>query len=182
MKLIVGLGNPGKEYENTRHNTGFKFLDYYLGDVVFKEKHSALFCEKIINNEKVIFMKPLTFMNESGRAVRKYLDYYKILIDDLLVIYDDMDFEVGSFKIKKSGSAAGHNGIKSIISNIGTEDFKRIRIGISRSKNDKVDYVLGNFSKEDQSKLEDEFKILVKVINDYFKIDFENLMSKYNQR
>lgn len=182
MKLVVGLGNPGKEYENTRHNVGFRFIDYYLGDELFKEKNSALFCEKTISGEKVIFLKPLTYMNDSGRAVRKFLDYYKISIKDLLVIYDDMDFEVGSFKIKKNGSAAGHNGIKSIISNIGTEEFKRIRIGISRSKYDKINYVLGNFGKEEQNKLNKEFETLKNVLNDYFKLDFEVLMSKYNKR
>lgn len=182
MKLVVGLGNPGKEYENTRHNVGFKFIDFYLGNELFKEKNSALFLEKIINGEKVIFLKPLTYMNDSGRAVRKYLDYYKISVEDLLVIYDDMDFEVGKFKIKKNGSAAGHNGIKSIINNIRTEEFKRIRIGISRSKEDKVNYVLGNFGKVEQKKLDEEFIKIKEVLDNYFKMDFETLMSKYNQR
>lgn len=180
MKLIVGLGNPGKEYEKTRHNVGFGFLDYYLGDVSFKEKDSALFYEKNINGEKVIFLKPLTYMNESGRAVRKYADYYKVNIDDILVIYDDMDFEVGSFKIKKSGSAAGHNGIKSIINNLGTEDFKRVRIGIGRSKSDKVNYVLGKFSKEDLESINKVYQKISKVIDDFVVLDFEKLMSKYN--
>lgn len=180
MKLIVGLGNPGKEYEGTRHNVGFSFIDFYLGNVSFKEKNTAMIYEKDINGEKVIFMKPLTFMNESGLAVRKYVNYYKINIDDILIIYDDMDFEVGTFKIKKNGSAAGHNGIKSIISHLGTEEFKRIRIGISRNKNDKVNYVLGKFSKEDIEKLDVVYKKVGNALDDFFKMDFERVMSKYN--
>jgi len=180
MKLVVGLGNPGKEYENTRHNVGFSFLDYYLGDVSFKERDNAYFFEKDINGEKVIFLKPLTFMNESGRAVRRFVDYYKIDLDDVLIVYDDMDFDVGFFKVKKSGSAAGHNGIKSIISYLGTENFKRVRIGISRSKYDKVNYVLGKFSKDDLDKLNGVFQIVSKVVEDFVVLDFEKLMSKYN--
>ncbi len=180
MKLVVGLGNPGKEYDGTRHNVGFSFLDYYLGEVDFKKKDNSLIYEKNINGEKVLFLKPITYMNDSGIAVRKIMDYYKIEIGDILVIYDDMDFEVGKFKIKKSGSAAGHNGVKSIISHLNTENFKRIRIGISRSKDDKVDFVLGKFSKEDYAKLQDVFGKLKLVLDDYFKLDFEKLMSKYN--
>jgi PTH1 family peptidyl-tRNA hydrolase len=180
MKIIVGLGNIGKEYEKTRHNVGFMFLDFYLGQVMFKEKKLGLYYEKNVNGEKVIFLKPTTYMNDSGLAIRSFLDYYKIDIEDLLVIYDDMDFDVGSFKIKKSGSAAGHNGIKSIIRHLGTENFKRIRIGISREKRDKINYVLGNFSKSDQEILNSEFELLNKVLDDYFVLDFEKLMSKYN--
>lgn len=181
MKLIVGLGNPGKEYEQTRHNVGFSFLDFYLDGFQFKEKYNSLICENIINGEKVIFLKPLTYMNESGRAVRKIKDYYDINIEDILIIYDDMDFELGMLKIKKSGSAAGHNGIKSIINHLGTEEFKRVRIGISRSKYDKVNYVLGKFSKEDLKKLEDVFKTVSNLINDFVIMDFDKLMSKYNK-
>ena len=125
MKLIVGLGNPGKEYELTRHNIGFMALDHYLGNVAFKKKNNALFYEKNINDEKVIFLKPITFMNDSGSAVKYFLNYFNISIEDLLVIYDDMDFDLGNFKLRKFGSSAGHNGIKSIIANLNTEDFKR---------------------------------------------------------
>lgn len=180
MKLVVGLGNPGKEYDNTRHNVGFGFLDYYLGNVNFKEKSKALYYEKDINGEKVIFLKPLTYMNESGLAVRIYMDYYKIDINDILVIYDDMDFDVGTYKIKKNGSAAGHNGIKSIISHLNSDNFKRVRIGISRNKYDKVNYVLGKFSKEEVIKIQDVFNSLSSIIDDYVSMDFEKLMSKYN--
>lgn len=180
MKLIVGLGNPGKEYENTRHNIGFMALDYYLGEVSFKEKNNALLYEKNINGVKTIFLKPLTFMNESGNAVRYFIDYYKIDINDLLIIYDDMDFDVGTFKLKCTGSSGGHNGIKSVISHINTDKFNRVRIGISRSKNDKVNYVLGKFSKEDLKKLDNVFGIVNNIIDDFSKMDFDKLMSKYN--
>ncbi len=180
MKLIVGLGNPGKEYENTRHNVGFMAIDNYLCNVIYKEKMSSMYYEKIIDNEKVIFIKPLTFMNESGIAVRKYIDYYKINIDDILVIYDDMDYQVGKYKIKMSGSSAGHNGIKSIISNLGTSDFKRIRIGISKPKDDIIDYVLGKFNLPELEEVNKVLNIVNNIIDDFFKMDFEKLMSKYN--
>ena len=180
MKLIVGLGNVGKEYENTRHNIGFMAIDSFLGDVSFKEKNQAMYFESIINGEKVIFIKPTTLMNNSGLAVIKYVDFYKINIDDVLVIYDDMDFDVGTFRIKPFGSSGGHNGIKSIISCLGTEKFKRIRVGISKPKSDTINYVLGRFSKLDNSKIEDVLNIISKVIDDFIVLDFDKLMSKYN--
>ena len=113
MKLIVGLGNPGLEYSKTRHNIGFWVIDNYLKNETFKTKDNYEYIEKNINGEKVMFMKPLTFMNNSGIAIKKVVDYYKIDINDILVIYDDMDFEIGKFKLKSNGASAGHNGIKS---------------------------------------------------------------------
>lgn len=180
MKLIVGLGNPGKEYEMTRHNIGFNFIDFYLQGVSYKEKFESLIYEKNINGERVIFLKPLTYMNESGRAVKKVKDYFKINLEDILLIYDDMDFDVGTFKLRKNGSAAGHNGVKSVIQYLGTEEFKRIRIGISREKENKVDYVLGKFDKTDEEKLKIVFKQVSLIINDFMIMDFDRLMSKYN--
>lgn len=180
MKLVVGLGNPGKEYENTRHNIGFMVLDHFLGNVSYKEKNNALLFEKTINGEKVIFLKPLTYMNESGNAVRYFMDYYKIDIENLLIIYDDMDFEVGTLKLKSSGSSGGHNGIKSIINHINTDKFNRLRVGISRSVYDKVNYVLGKFSKEDLEKLNVLFDKVDMIIEDFASIDFDKIMSKYN--
>lgn len=180
MKLIVGLGNPGKEYENTRHNIGFMALDNYLGKVDFKNKDNYAIYEKNINNQKVIFLKPLTYMNESGLAIRKIMDYYKIKIEDILIIYDEMDIEVGKLKIKKSGSSAGHNGIKSIIKHLGTEEFKRIRIGISKPKGDSIDFVLGKFNKQETEKINEVLNTVNNIIEDYIVLDFEKLMSKYN--
>lgn len=180
MKLIVGLGNVGKEYENTRHNIGFMTIDSFLGDVSFKEKNQAMYFEKNNNSEKIIFIKPTTLMNNSGIAVRKYVDFYKIDVQDILVIYDDMDFEVGKFKLKPSGSSGGHNGIKSIISYLGTENFKRIRVGISKPKGDTINYVLGKFSKSEFETISIVLGNLKEVLNDYIIMDFDKLMSKYN--
>ena len=180
MKLIVGLGNPGKEYDNTRHNVGFMALDNYLGDVQFKTKENYSIYEKEINGEKVMFLKPLTYMNDSGIAVRKVMDYYKIKLEDVLIIYDDMDFEVGKFKIKKNGSSAGHNGIKSIIQCLGTENFRRVRIGISKPERGILTFVLGKFSKEDEAILFQILNIVNKIIEDFVKLDFNTLMNKYN--
>lgn len=180
MKLIVGLGNPGDEYKNTRHNIGFMAIDHYLGSTTFKVKNNGMFCEKIINGEKYIFLKPITYMNESGQAVKYFLNYFGLEINDMLVIYDDMDFDLGKYKLKPDGSAAGHNGIKSIIKCLSTENFKRLRIGISKSKYNKVDYVLGKFSSEELSILGNLFITVDNIINDFSKIDFDKLMNNYN--
>ena len=122
----------------------------------------------------------MTYMNNSGASVKKFIDYYKINLDDIIIIYDDMDFDLGQFKIKNSGSSAGHNGIKSIISHINTENFKRIRVGISRNKNDKVNYVLGKFNVEDLEKLNKVLEIVKNIINYFLIIDFDKLMCHYN--
>ncbi len=180
MKLIVGLGNPGKEYEKTRHNVGFMAIDHYLGNESFKSKNNGSYCEKIINNEKIIFLKPLTYMNDSGLAVRYFSDYFNLDISDILIIYDDMDFDVGKYKLKSSGSSAGHNGIKSIIRHLGTENFKRIRIGISKNNINTIDYVLGRFSKEDLFILNNVFNVVDNIIEDFNIYDFDKLMNKYN--
>ena len=165
MKAIFGLGNPDKSYDKTRHNAGFMSLNNYIDEKEFKKKDNYLIAEKFINGEKVLFVKPLTYMNNSGEAVKNVINYYNIDINDILVIY---------------GSSGGHNGIKSIIKYLGTEDFKRIRIGISKSSYDVVDYVLGKFSKEDMNKLKEVFNTINDVIDDFVSLPFEKLMSKYN--
>ena len=180
MKLVVGLGNPGDEYKDTRHNAGFMAVDNYIGTSNFKKKDNYLISEKIINGEKVLFVKPLTYMNESGQAIRKVMDYYKVNLEDILVIYDDMDFKVGMFKLRASGSSGGHNGIKSIIKHLGTQDFKRIRVGISKSEGDTINYVLGKFGKSDLDSLSNVLNTINKVIDDFVVISFDKLMSKYN--
>ena len=116
MKLIVGLGNYGKEYDNTRHNIGFRFLDAYLSvtNVVWKNKFKGLYCEKTINNEKVIFLKPQTYMNLSGESVILFVNYFKIKIEDILVISDDLALPIGTYRLRSQGSAGGHNGLKNI--------------------------------------------------------------------
>lgn len=182
MKLIVGLGNPGKEYEKTRHNIGFMVIDNFSNSkaLSFKSKFNALYAETIINNERVILLKPQTFMNLSGDSVLKFKNYFNINIDDILIIYDDINFEIGDFKIKKFGSSGGHNGINDIINKLKTKDIKRIKIGISKNKFKLKDYVLSDFNQEEQEKLNNIFKITNNIIEDFPNISFEKLMSKYN--
>ena len=186
MKLIVGLGNIGKEYENTRHNMGFMLVDRYLEyrniTDKFKEKFNAMYVETTINNEKVIFIKPTTYMNNSGIAVRAFVDFYKLSSEDILVISDDLDLDLGKFRLRRNGNSGGHNGLKSIISHLGTDDFKRLRIGISNDKDDVINYVLSKFSKKELNDIDTMFDTLVDVLDDYFVMDFTFLMSKYNRK
>ena len=182
MKLIVGLGNPGKEYEKTRHNVGFMAVDAFSSsnNLIFKNKFNALYAETMVNNEKVILLKPQTFMNISGDAVLEFKNYFYLNVDDILVIYDDINFEVGELKIKKSGSSGGHNGINDIINKLKTKNIKRVKIGISKNKFKLKDYVLSSFNSEELEKLNNIFKITNNIIEDFSNIDFEKLMSKYN--
>ena len=186
MKLVVGLGNKGREYENTRHNMGFMLVDRYLQykniTDKFKEKFNAIYIETTINNEKVIFIKPMTYMNNSGIAVRAFLDFYKLNSEDVLVISDDLDLDLGKFRLRRNGSSGGHNGLKSIISHLGTDNFKRLRIGISNDKDDVINYVLSKFSKKELNDIDTMFDTLVDVLDDYFVMDFTSLMSKYNRK
>src|SRR5690554_2068026 len=159
MKLIVGLGNPGKKYSKTRHNVGYMFVDDVVDKLkgkfsIDKQKKCEIF-QTVIDGEKVIFIKPLTYMNLSGQSVYEVSKFYKIDVEDILVVYDDLDLDVGRIKIKPTGSSGGHNGIKSIIENMGTSDIKRVRIGIAKaSDRDVVDYVLGNFSKNEKKDID----------------------------
>ena len=155
MYIIAGLGNPGKEYINTRHNVGFGALDSFAskyGIRVEEEKFKALIGKGVVEGQKVILVKPLTYMNLSGEAVRAVCDYYKIdPEEELIVLYDDISLPVGQLRIRPKGSAGGHNGIKNIISHLGTEIFKRVKIGVGEkpARMDLADYVLGHFSPEE---------------------------------
>lgn len=187
MKLIIGLGNPGKEYENTRHNIGFQFLDSYLKykniNDTWSNKFNGLYLQTFINNEKVIFLKPQSYMNLSGGVVRKYVDYFNIDSSDILVVSDDLDLLVGNFKIKANGSSGGHNGLKDIERNIGTSEYKRLKIGISNNKSiDCRDYVLGKISSTDKKVYESLFSDLARLLDDYFVLPFSDLMSRYNRK
>lgn len=160
MYLIAGLGNPGREYENTRHNAGFLAIDRLaekLGADVSEKKHKGLCGKGVIDGEKVILLKPLTYMNSSGESLRAAADYYKIAPDHVIVIYDDINLAPGQLRIRAKGSAGGHNGIKSIIAHLGTQDFPRVRVGVGEKppRMDLADYVLGHFSKE-ETKIMDE--------------------------
>ena len=182
MKLIVGLGNKGNEYNNTRHNVGFMVIDNYINknNLTLKSKLDGLYAETIINSEKVIFLKPQNYINLSGDVISKYIKYFKIDIKDILVIHDDMDLEIGTFKIRYKGGSAGHNGLKNIEANLKTNEYKRIKIGISKNNIDKVDYVLGKFSSTELSKLNKVIDITYNIIEDFVSLSFENLMNKYN--
>lgn len=184
MHLIVGLGNPGKEYENTRHNVGFMVIDKYANKnniTNYKEKFNGYYFEKTINGEKVIFLKPLKYMNLSGEVVKKYVDFFKININDILVISDDLDMETGRIKIKLKGSSGGHNGLKNIEHHLQTQEYKRIKVGIANNKKiDTKDYVLGAFYGEEKDKINEATEKTINIIEDYFKLNFDNLMNKYN--
>lgn len=184
MKLIVGLGNPGKEYENTRHNIGYIFIDALadkLGISIDKKKFNGLYTETVINNEKVLLVKPLSYMNLSGEVVEQFVNYYKIDIKDILIINDDLDLEVGRVRLRDHGSSGGHNGLKNIALHLNTEDFKRLKIGISNNKLiDKKDYVLGKFSKEEKEVINNLKEQITELLIDFISLDFDRLMGKYN--
>ncbi len=188
MKLIVGLGNPGKEYQNTRHNLGFWILDQYLQkekntSVDWREKFQGLYFKTKIAEEEVIFLKPQSYMNLSGGVVADFVRFYKINLEDILVISDDLDLKVGNFKLKDKGSSGGHNGLKDIEKNLGTDKYKRLKIGISNNKLiGTKDYVLGKISSEDIKIYQDLFSVIKKVIDDFFRMDFQVLMNKYNRK
>ncbi|MGX7111728.1 aminoacyl-tRNA hydrolase [Gemella cuniculi] len=185
MKLIIGLGNPGKQYENTRHNIGFMILDELAKNwnVNFdKNKFNADYAVTYYSGIKYLLIKPTTYMNLSGEAVRKFYDYFEINMEDVLVIYDDLDTKTANFKLKAKGSSGGHNGIKSIINHLGTEKFNRLKIGINRPipPMKVVDYVLGKFSKEEMGKIEKIYGKSINCIEDFSKLSFVELMNKYN--
>ena len=186
MKLIVGLGNPGKEYENTRHNIGFIFIDALAKNLnvsIDKKKFNGLYTETFINGEKVILLKPQSYMNLSGEVVIQYLKYFKIKVEDMLVINDDLDMEFGKLRLRQDGSSGGHNGLKNIALHINTEEFKRLKVGISNNKDiDTKDYVLGHFSKEDLELLESKKEEVVNLLKDFITLDFDRLMNKYNKK
>ena len=184
MKLIVGLGNPGREYENTRHNLGFQLLDYIAKDKGLdfsREKYNGKYTEYTVNGEKVILVKPLSYMNLSGSVVSQFANFYKIDIKDILVIQDDLDMHFGRIKIVDNSSSGGHKGIKDIEKFLGSREYARLKIGISNDKDvDTKDYVLGKFSKEQVEELNKIYGNLVNVIDDFCSISLEMLKSKYN--
>lgn len=184
MKIIVGLGNPGREYENTRHNIGFMVLDLIAkkyGMTFNQEKFNGKYFEISINGEKYLFLKPQKYMNLSGEVVRDFIRFYKLDINDLLIISDDLDMETGKIKIKGKGSSGGHNGLKNIELHIGTNCYRRIKVGIANNKDiDTKDYVLGKFNNEEKVLIDNTFSKVISIIEDYNTLTFEQLMSKYN--
>ena len=186
MKVVIGLGNPGKKYEKTRHNIGFIAIDNLRKKLNVndeKEKFQALVSEKNIDGEKVIFLKPQTFMNLSGNSVIEIVNFYKLdPKKDIIVIYDDMDLSFGDIRIREKGSSGGHNGIKSIISHIG-EEFIRIKCGIGAKEKDAVEHVLGEFNQTEQKDLDE---ILEKINNCVIEMlsvqNLDRIMQKYNKK
>lgn len=184
MKMVVGLGNPGEEYVNTRHNIGFMIIDDYLKKnniPKMSKKFNGLYVKTTFNNETFILLKPLSYMNLSGTVVKKYADYFKIRSSDILIVHDDLDLPVGKIKLKIKGSSGGHNGIKNIIDSLNTEFFPRFKIGISKNSIISTkDYVLGRFQDKELKIIEKIFSFSSDIINDFITNDFEKIMSKYN--
>lgn len=185
MYLIVGLGNPGKEYEKTKHNTGYMAVDYIANKLncdIKKDKFNGLYIKTKIEDEDVILLKPTTYMNLSGEAIVQYLNYFDIPAENLIVIYDDKDIDFGTIKIKSNGSAGTHNGMKSIVQCIGTIYFPRIRIGINLETNieDLADYVLSNYTKEQLNELSKIYGEVYLAVIEILKGNIDIAMNKYN--
>ncbi|MFB9324364.1 aminoacyl-tRNA hydrolase [Paenibacillus aurantiacus] len=186
MKWIVGLGNPGTQYAGTRHNVGFMAIDEMArrhGISVTQSKFKALVGEGHIAGTKVALIKPMTYMNLSGETIRAYMDFYKASLSDLIVVYDDLDTEIGKIRLRYQGSAGGHNGIKSIIQHTGTQTFDRIRMGISRPNPGQniADYVLSNFPKSEHDKLAGMVVETCDAMEFALTNSFEKTMAKYNR-
>ena len=187
MKIIAGLGNPGSEYANTKHNVGFMFVDALadkLGIDGWKTKYDALVAEGRMGTEKILLMKPLTYMNESGRAIGPLLSWYKLEPQDLIVVHDDMDIPAGAVRIRRKGSAGGHNGIKSILYHVGDENFARVRIGIGRPQPGwtVVNHVLAPFSSEDAPKIREAIQYLLPAVECIVTEDVDMAMNRYNPK
>ncbi|MDO4860645.1 MAG: aminoacyl-tRNA hydrolase [Bacillota bacterium] len=186
MHIITGLGNPGRKYENTRHNLGFITVDRLAeehGISVTKSKHKALIGEGRISGQKVLLVKPQTFMNLSGEAVRAVMDYYKEPVENLLVIYDDADIPAGAVRIRKKGGAGTHNGMRSVVSCLGDDGFARIRIGIgTQDDRDIVDHVLGGFTREETDVMREAVLTAVSAVECMLSKGIDIAMNEYNTR
>lgn len=185
MKLIVGLGNPGLKYENTRHNCGFMVLDK-LADIlnvqINQSKFKSLICTFKYKDEQVMLMKPQTYMNLSGEAVILAVNYYKIDKEDILIVHDDLDLPVGKLRIRKQGSSGGQKGMQSIINLLNTNEISRIRIGIDHDKRIPVaDYVLGKVKKEDLDDFNESIDEASKACKDFLDMSIDMVMNKYNK-
>ena len=188
MYIIAGLVNPTKQYENTRHNIGFMAIDALADkyDINMIEcKHKSLIGKGMINGTKVILVKPLTYMNLSGEAIRAVSEYYKIdETEELLVIYDDISLDLGQIRIRKKGSAGGHNGLKSIIANLGHDTFRRIKIGVGGKPEgyDLADYVLGHFNGEEIAVMKDSLERTQRAVNLILEGKVDAAMNEYNTK
>ena len=185
MRIIIGLGNPEPEYSRTRHNMGFDVINILAEKNnidLSRTKYNAIYGIGIINGEKVILIKPQTFMNNSGESAVEFAKFYKEEINNILVIYDDMDTEIGTIRVRAKGGAGSHNGMKSIVSELNSEDFPRIRVGIGRPKSeyDRIDYVIGQIPEKEYIELQKGEKIAVEATEYWIKNGIDNTMNKYN--
>lgn len=185
MKLIVGLGNPGPKYENTRHNVGFMVIDQLskkFSIPLAETKFKGIYGYKVVNGEKLFLLKPLIYMNLSGESMKPLMDYYKISVEDIVVIYDDLDLPVGKIRLRQKGSHGGHNGIRSIIAHLGTSDFNRIRVGIDRPEKGMSisNYVLANFGKEEMLEMERAIERTSEACERWLEKDFLQVMNEFN--
>ncbi len=187
MYIIAGLGNPTKEYEKTRHNAGFDAIDVLAekhGIQITERKHKAFCGTGFIGGERVLLAKPQTFMNASGESLREAADFYKIRPEQVIVIYDDISLRVGQLRIRTKGSAGGHNGIKSIIAHLGSQDFLRIKIGVGAKPDrmDLADYVLSRFSQTDRQMMEDAFQDAADAVEFMLADGADAAMNRYNRK
>ena len=183
MKLIVGLGNPTKKYEHTRHNMGFEVVDLFseMASIdVDKESFKGLVGRGKVFDEDVFILKPQTYMNLSGESVREIVSYFKIDIDDIIVVFDDMALAPGKIRLRPSGSSGGQKGMQNIIDNLGTDKIKRIRVGIGEPTFDTIDYVLSKPSKEDRVLIDEAITNAANALKDILRENFDKAMSKYN--
>ena len=183
MFLIVGLGNPGSEYNGTRHNIGFEAVDYIADKYnieLNRIKFKGIFGEGLINGKKVILLKPTTYMNLSGESIREVVNFYKISNEEIIVIYDDISLDVGRLRLREKGSHGGHNGIKSIIANLGTDVFPRVKIGVGAPKGNLVSHVLGKFNEEEINVLRKTLIATEEAVNVMLKNDVKDAMNKFN--
>lgn len=188
MKLVVGLGNPGKQYELTRHNIGFIIIDMICENLqltIKQIKFNGQYVKTVVNGNDVIFLKPLTFMNLSGICVFNFMSYFKIKIEDVLIIHDEVDLSFGQFQYKQQFSAAGHNGIKSIFQQVGSKNFQRLRVGVGKNSNfNTADWVLSKFTNDELKRITTNYQqFFIESISSWIADSkFENIMNKYNKK
>lgn len=187
MYLIAGLGNPTREYEKTRHNVGFEAIDILAdkaGTTVTEKKHKALYGKGYIGGQKVVLAKPQTYMNLSGESIREIADFYKIEPENIIILCDDINLSEGQLRIRLKGSAGGHNGLKNIISHLGTQEFPRIRIGVGEKPRgmDLADYVLGRFPKEQQAVMEEAYRDAAEAACMMIEDGADAAMNHYNRK
>jgi len=187
MHIIVGLGNPGLKYDSTRHNVGFEVIERFAYEHninINQKRFKGLFGQGVVNGEKVLLLKPQTYMNLSGESVKMLLDFYQLLPKDLIIVYDDISLDIGQIRIRKKGSAGGHNGVKNIIQHLGTNEFPRIKVGVGEKPPNwnLADYVLSRFSNEEMKEIKEAIERSVEAINEIIDKDIVSAMNKFNSK